>query len=127
MHQLRGVLLHTRLWCCAGTHTSRVAGFQLSTADVLRAWNVAPLRVIRGSEQENPAGDVADLRLDHTLTAKVKIPARKKTQIIRSSDTAMFRYVPLMLRCLCQPHKPAVVLVATRRLERSNNYMEEQL
>lgn len=95
MHQLRGLLLHTRLWCCAGTHTSKISGFQLNAADVLRSWNVAPLRVIGASDQESPSDDVTvgDLRLDHTRTAKVKLPARKKTTVIRSSDTTMFGYV----------------------------------
>lgn len=96
MHELRGVLLHTRLWCCAGMHSSKPSGFQISAADVLRAWDVAPLRVIGASSQE-PRSDGVDaggLRLDQTQTqtrrVTVKSPVRKKTTIIRSSDTTMF-------------------------------------
>lgn len=96
MHELRGILLHTRLWCCAGMHSSKPSSFQISAADALRAWSVAPLRVIGASSQE-PRSDGVDaggLRLDQTQTqtrrVTVKSPVRKKTTIIRSSDTTMF-------------------------------------
>jgi hypothetical protein len=80
-------------------NNSGVSGFQLSAADVLRAWNAASLRVIRTSQPHSPSVDaeVADIRLDHTRTAKVKFSTRKKTTIIRSSDTAMFGHVLLVL------------------------------
>ena len=92
MHQLRGVLLHTRLWCCAGLHPSKSSRFQMSAADVLRAWNVAPLRVIGASSGGSRAGDedTEGLRAGQTRTVKVKPPVRKKTTVIRSSDSAMF-------------------------------------
>lgn len=99
MQQLRGVLLYTRLWCAAGAHASAQThsnSSQLNAKDILRAWNVVPLRVIGDGEQDSQTR-VSDAGVgdQHTYAqfhvTSVKVSSHKKTRVIRASDTALFR------------------------------------
>jgi hypothetical protein len=46
MHQMRGLLIHTRLWCCDGLDSQQLQQYRLNATDVLKACNLLPVKIM---------------------------------------------------------------------------------
>ena len=89
--QIRGILLHTRLWCCAGAGPAASHPCALNSNNVLRALGVVPIRVIGDNEQGGLNSGMDFNATLSTKTTQLRIPPNTKTKVVRARDTTTVR------------------------------------